>query len=306
MPKFASRLAPLPLACTAFLLCSAFALITDYSFVDKEHIAHIDAEYRNVGKARFRTLAVKGSHERYADAHAYLYFSHYLNANNALSWKAGYSFLKFDWPQNPRFRADDYNFATSSVALISTSLKNWRWIVSGAVSVDAETFNFGNTGVYYGLMWGRYHYGPKWGLHIGWFGYTGVKNGYILPVLGFDWHPSRSWQVNAIFPIDASIRYFFNEHWSIYAQASAFGRPYRFPIRAKGGVGRYHNGIFEVFSTGIELNLKYRLNHSLCFIAGGGWNLGGWILIKDHNNQHGKYYKFDDAPYVQGKLAFSF
>ncbi len=219
----------------AFVLCSSFALITDYGFVDKQHLVHLDAEYRNVGKAKFTTDSVKGSHERYADAHSYLYFSHYLNDNNALSLKAGYSFLKFDWPKNPRFREDDYHFATSSLGWISTSMKNWRWIVSAAVSVDAQTFDFGKSGVYYGVMWGRYQWRPKIGLHVGWYGYTGVKNGYILPILGFDWHPSPAWQINAIFPVDASIRYYFAEHWSIYLQASAFGRPYRFPIRAHGG-----------------------------------------------------------------------
>lgn len=289
-----------------FVLCSSFALITDYSFVDPEHVVHFDGEYRNVGKAKFRTDSVKGSHERYADAHTYLYFSHYLNENNALSWKAGYSFLKFDWPKNPRFREDDYHFATASVGWITTSIRHWRWIASGAVSIDAQTFDLGQSGVYYGVLWGRYQWGRKVGLHIGWYGYAGVKNGYILPIVGFDWCPSSSWQVNAIFPVDASIRYYFAKHWSVYCQASAFGRPYRFPIRAHGGIGRYRNGIFEVFSTGVELNLKYQQGNGLALIAGGGWNFGGWILIKDHDNHHGKYYKFDGAPYAQGKLAFSF
>ena len=290
------------------VLCSSFALITDYGFVDKEHCVHFDGEYRNVGKAKFTTDSgsVKDSHERYADAHGYLYFSHFINENNAVSWKAGYSFLKFDWPKNPRFRGDDYHFATSSLGWITTSIKNWRWIVSAAVSVDAQTFDFSQSGVYYGVMWGRYQWGPKMGLHLGWYGYTGVKNGYILPILGFDWHPSRSWQINAIFPIDASVRYYFNKHWSIYVQASSFGRPYRFPIRAHEGIGKFRHGIFEVFSTGIELNLKYHIDNAFSFIVGGGWNFGGWILIKDHNNHHGKYYNFDGAPYGQGKLTFSF
>jgi hypothetical protein len=294
------------LSILAFIFCSSFVLITDYGFVDKEHTVHFDGEYRNVGKAKFTTPTVKGTHERYADAHTYLYFSHFVNNDNAISGKVGYSFLKFDWPQNPRFKEDDYHFATSSLAWITTSIHKWRWIVSGAVSVDAQTFDFGESGVYYGLMWGRYNWKPQLGLHVGWYGYTGVKNGYILPILGFDWHPSRKWQLNAIFPVDASLRYHFAEHWSIYLQASAFGRPYRFPIRAHGGIGRYRNGIFEVFSTGIELNLKYYIDNTLSFIVGGGWNLGGWILIKDKHNEHAKYFNYNGAPYAQGKFTCSF
>lgn len=290
-----------------FLLCSSFALITDYSFVDKEHVAHIDAEFRHVGKAKFYSpKSVEGSHQSYSDGHTNLYLSHSIGDQNALSGKIGYSFLEFAWAKNPRFRGDDYHFATASLGWITTSIKRWRWILSTALSVDAQSFDFGKTGVYYGLAWGRFACLPNFGLHVGWFGYTGVKNGYQLPILGFDWHINSHWQINAIFPIDASLRYHFNECWSLYVQASSFGRPYRFPIRAKEGIDRYRNGIFEVFSTGVELNLKYQLAQAFSAIAGGGWNFGGWILIKDHNNHHGRYYKFDGAPYAQGKLTFTF
>jgi hypothetical protein len=290
-----------------FLLCSSFALITDYSFVDKEHVAHIDGEYRQVAKAKFYSPeSSEGTHQRYADAHTNLYLSHYIGDKNAVSGKVGYSFLEFNWAKNPRFRGDDYHFATGSVAWITTSINRWRWILSTAVSVDAQTFNFGKTGVYYGLAWGRFACLQNLGLHVGWFGYTGVKNGYQLPIIGFDWHINRQWQINGIFPIDASVRYHFHPNWTVYVQASSFGRPYRFPIRAQEGIGRYRNGIFEVFSTGVELNLKYHLHPTFSAIAGGGWNFGGWILIKDHNNHHGRYYKFDGAPYAQGKLTFTF
>ena len=290
-----------------FFLCSSFALITDYAFVDKEHLAHIDAEYRHVGKAKFYSpKSIAGSHQSYSDAHTNLYLSHYIGDKNALSGKIGYSFLEFDWAKNPRFQGDDYPFVTASLGWITTSINRWRWILSTALSVDAQTFNLSKSGVYYGLAWGRFAWRPNFGLHLGWFGYTGVKNGYQLPILGFDWHLNSNWHLNAIFPIDASLHYHFNACWSLYVQASSFGRPYRFPIRAHEGIGRYRKGIFEVFSTGVELNLKYRLKPTFSAIAGGGWNLGGWILIKDHNNHHGRYYKFDGAPYAQGKLTFTF
>lgn len=288
-----------------FLTCS-YDLITNYGFVDGKHRWHADNEYRSVGRAKFRTHSVKGTHETYQDLHSFTYFSHFLNPNNALSWKAGYSFLNFSWHKNPRFREDDYHFANASVAWISTAMKDWRWIMSTAVSVDAQTWDFGKSGVYYGLMWGRYQYSSTIGMHIGWAGYVGVKNGYMLPIIGVDWQANKHWRFNAIFPVNGSIEYLFNKNWKATAEIATFGRPYRFPMRAHGGKGQYRNGIFEIYSVGTELDIKYHTDKHWWLSVGGGWNYGGWILIKNHDNRHGKYYKFDGAPYFQGKYEHSF
>jgi hypothetical protein len=287
-------------------LTTSYELITDYCFVDKKAPLHFSGEYRDVGKAKFRTHSVRGSHAVYEDAHAFLYYSHYLNSNNSLSWKVGYSFLDFNWLKNPRFHESAYHFANASVGWVSTSVRNWRWILSTGASVDAQTFDFGQSGVYYGLMWGRYRYFPTLGMHIGWAGYAGVENGYLLPIIGIDWQAAAQCRVNAIFPINFSIEYYFNQYWKTTLEITTFGRPYRFPIRIHGGVNQYRNGIFEIYSIGTELDIKFNTGSAFWACFGGGWNYGGWILIKNHDNAHGKYYKFDGAPYIQGKLAFSF
>lgn len=291
---------------TVFFLTTSYELVTDYRFASDKHPVHFDGEFRDVSKAKFRTHPVKGTHAEYQDAHAFLYYSHYLTPHNSLSWKVGYSFLDFNWLQNPRFKENDYHFVNASVGWVSTSIKDWRWILSTGVSVDAQTFNFGQSGVYYGMMWGRYSYSPTIGMHIGWAGYVGVENGYFLPILGVDWQASERWRFNGIFPLNISIEYLFNKYWSTALELASFGRPYRFPMRIHGGIGRYRNGIFEVYSNGVELDLKFHKGCALGASIGGGWNFGGWILIKDHDNHHGKYYKFNGAPYVQGKLVFTF
>lgn len=293
-------------ALSLYLLCSSYQLITDYGFVDQHHPVHFDAEYRDVGRAKFRTPGFKNSHVHYKDAHAFAYYSHLLTPDNSLTWELGYSFLEFDWNKNPRFRGKDYHFANASIGWVSTSIKDWRWVFSGAVSVDAETFNFGQTGVYYGLMWGRYQFNPTLGMHVGWAGYVGVQGGYILPILGVDWRASNHWQIYGIFPILIAIKYLFNSHWSTSLEWTTFGRPYRFPMRVNEGIGKWKNGIFEVYSKGIELDLNYQLGNRLTASVGGGWNFGGWVMIKKHNSQSGRYFKFDDAPYAQGRLIFTF
>ncbi len=288
-----------------FFLTTSYELVTDYGFVSKKHPVHFDSEFRDIGKAKFRTHPVKGSHEQYQDAHAFLYYSHYLTPDNSLSWKVGYSYLGFDWHQNPRFKEKDYHFVNASLGWVSTSINDWRWILATGVSVDARSFNFGQTGVYYGLMWGRYHFSDTIGMHLGWAGYVGVRNGYLLPIVGIDWRVGQHWKFNGIFPINLSIEYLFNEHWSTSLEVASFGRPYRFPMRAREGVGRFRNCIFEVYSKGIELDMKFKTGRGFHASFGGGWNFGGWIVIKDHHNHHGKYYKYNGAPYVQGKLTFT-
>lgn len=289
-----------------FLLTTSYELVTDYSFAEKGHPVHFDGEFRAIGKEKFRTHPVRGSHATYEDAHAFLYYSHFLTPDNSLSWKIGYSFLDFNWAKNPRFRQSDYHFASASLGWVSTSIKDWRWILATGVSVDAQTFNFGQSGVYYGLMWGRYQFSDTIGMHLGWAGYVGVKNGYMIPIVGIDWSVGDHWRFYGIFPINLSIQYLFNSHWSLTTAVASFGRPYRFPMRIHQGIGKYENGIFEVYSKGVELDLNYQIGNTVTASIGAGWNFGGWILIKNHNNDHGKYYKYDSAPYAQGKLNFTF
>ncbi len=296
---------PLCLA-TILTLTSSYQLITNYGFIDNKHPVHFDGEYRTVANANFKEHKFRHQHVHYADAHAFAYYTHSLTPDNTLTWELGYSFLEFDWKQNPRFKHDDYHFANASVGWVSTSLENWRWIFSGSVSVDAHSLNFGQTGVYYGLMWGRYQLNPTVGMHIGAAGYVGVQNGYLLPIIGIDWKASKHWQVNGIFPILVSIEYLFNNHFSTSLEWATFGRPYRFPIRARDGVDRFKNGIFEVYSKGIELDLNYKIGNAFYASIGGGWNFGGWILIKDRHSNHGRYYKYNDAPYAQGRMMFTF
>ncbi len=109
-------------------LSSSYLLVTDYCFIDKKDPWHFSGEYRDVGKAKFRTHSVRGTRAAYEDAHAFLYYSHYLTDHNALSWQAGYSFLDFNWLKNPRFKDSGYHFANASLGWVTTSLKNWRWV----------------------------------------------------------------------------------------------------------------------------------------------------------------------------------
>ncbi len=295
-----------PLYLSAFFLCSSYVLLSDYSFIGKK--TYVEGEFRACGKAEFDTRSVKDTKMRYADAFGALYYSHFLNKDNALSWEIGTSYLKFDWPKNPRFKKANYDILVGSLAWISTSIERWRWILAGYATVDSSSLNFGKTGVYYLLAWGNYFSSENVGLHSGLYAHYGMENLYVLPVIGADVRFWKKWKLNAIFPIDLSLTYSFNPNWSWSLKYVTFGRPYRHPWRVKGGVGRYKHGIFEVYASGPELDLNYKRNQKTDFFAGvgGGVNLGGWILIKDRHNHHPKYFKYDAAPFAKAHLTWGF
>ena len=196
-----------------FIFCSSFWLVTDYRFVRPPNHIHFAGQFREVGKASFFSPdIVKHTKQTYADAFAYAFITQYLTPNNALTWQAGWSRIHLHWPENPRFRGEDYNFAVASLAWISTSVTDWRWILSGATTVDAESFDFGHTGVYYGLIWGRHAVRENLGAHVGIYAYYGVHNGYALPVLGLDWRATTHWNLSLVFPMHTALAYYFNQY----------------------------------------------------------------------------------------------
>lgn len=285
-------------------LCAAEYGFLDYYFVDPDRPIHFAGRYRQIGKADFETH--RRGDVNYADGYASVFYTHFLDLDNSLSWGVGYDYLKFDWIKNPRFSQKHFNYATASLGYVSTTLEKWRWIVNAGLTVDANHFNFGQTAVYHGMLWGRYHFSECCGVHVGAMGWYGVKNGYALPIFGFDWKFWSNWTASAIFPINFSLNYAFDDNWSAEVAYSGFGGPYRYPRRADDGKGGFHDPIFEIYSRGVDLNLLYKYDHLLRVALGGGWNGGGWIFIKDHNNDHGKYFHYNSAFYAQATLAFTF
>ncbi len=293
-------------------------LATDYAFVDLDHPWEIDKKYpwhfetdgRIVGSADFEHSSGKGS-LHYKDAHIFGYYNHFWNPKNAFSLQLGYTYMQLDWEKNPRFDQKNFHLGLASVAVISNQLERWRWVVNLGATVDTTTFDFGKSSVYYGLLWGRYSFLQSVGVHAGIFAFTGVHTTYTLPVIGFDWFIGSRWKLNAVFPIDFSLTYKFDKFWSTEISWATFGGPYHYPWRVNGGENgrhhdRFHDAIVEVYSRGIEWDLNYNYLNNFFAGIGVGCNFGGWLLVRDHNGRHGKYYKYNSAPYAQANLAITF
>ncbi|MCX6986566.1 MAG: hypothetical protein NT065_00165 [Chlamydiae bacterium] len=281
---------------------------TDYCFVDKKNHWHFETDFACMSNANFnKPSSVKHSKMLYAEGTTSLYYNHFVTENNAIVAQLGVNYTHLGWNHNPRFSGQEYPYAIASLSWVSYAVKDWRWVINGGLSFDAKTADIGDSGVYYALLWGRYQYTPTFGMHVGFFGYVGGgRNGYLLPVLGCDWWWSERWEYKAIFPLETSVNYHFTSQWTTALMFTTFGGPYRFPRRVHDGKGRYENGIFEIYSTGIEWDCKFKSSNCLEAGFGAGYNFGGWILVKDSHNHHGRYYKFDGSGYGRAYVGVSF
>lgn len=283
-----------------------YAFLNEEAFVKEKHLWHLESDFSKVGGAKITTGDVNGSKLHYSEGNASMFFSHFINNENALAWQVGANYIDINWDENPRFTGDQYVYGVTSLSWISNSLNKWRWVINGGVSVDTKTWNFGKSAVYFTTLWGRYQHSKNLGLHMGFFAYYGALNGYVLPILGLDWWMSPKWELKAVFPIDASLNYHFTKCFTASILATSMGGPYRFPRRAHGGIDSYDDGIFKIYSTTVEGNLKFALKDFFSVGAGGGWDFGGWIQIADSQSHHKQYFDFNGAPYfrVFGTLTF--
>lgn len=293
-----------PLSLLATSLTAAPYGFSDYYFVDPDRHWHAEGAYRWVAEAQFEKS--KWHHINYSDSDLSLYYTQFFDDENTLTYGVGYDYLRLKWDQNPRFNQTNFHYLVGSLGFVSTTLERWRWIINTGFSVDAARMDFGPSAVYHAMLWGRYQFIDQIGIHMGALGWYGVKNGRGFPVFGFDWRFNDKWSGNAIFPIDYSITYSFDESWSLETAYASMGGPYKYPRRAHHGTAGFRDPIFFVYSNGVDLTLKYKFEHLLRVALGIGWDFGGWVYIKDHESHHGKYYHFKSAPYAQGTVALTF
>ena len=294
------------LAILSPLLATDYAFLNEDTFIDQEHILHIESDYSVVGSASFENSHLQNTKLNYSEGNASAYFTHFFDQENALVWQVGANYVGLGWKDNPVFTQDNYAYGITSLGLVSHSLEKWKWIINGGVAVSAKTFNFGQSGVYFTTLWGRYEQRKNLGVHLGFFAYYGALNGYVLPILGLDWKPAPKWELKAIFPLEASLTHHFTDFFTSSVLATSLGGPYRFPRRIQGGIGEDQNGIFKVFSTAMEWNLQFAIENFCSLGAGGGYDFGGWIQVANEHSHHKRYYNFNGAPYARifGSITF--
>lgn len=277
--------------------------LNDYFFFNGKNHFEGEAFYSAVGGADLQDPP-EPSKLYYSEAGASAYAGFYPNKDNTISFQGGYNLMRINWNENPVFSQKNFNDLVVSLAWISTSLPDWRWVMDVGAHIDTNYYNLATNTFYTAFLWGRLSYKPYMGFNYGFLGQVGVKSYYILPIIGLDTFVSQHIQICAVFPLDISVAYYVSRQLHFRVKWRSFGGWYRANHEAK-IEGPGHGPLITLSSSGVDGGVYFD-GYGLRFSAFGGWDFGGWLFTQNYNKTNKEYYHFGGAPYAGGKLDFAF
>jgi hypothetical protein len=277
----------------------------DYRAVETQHPTLFEGYYRAAGGAKLKTAPYKNSKLKFSDYDAGINYTYSINPEHTLSLGLGTYANTVNWDKNPCFIHKDYNYVVGSAGFSSLGVENWRWSGSSVLAFQTQNFGITKSGWISALFWGEYFVNKTTHIHVGFWGYTGVKNIYFLPILGFDWKLNHA-ELSAIFPFDIAARYKPNKNFHLELAGKWFGGPYRFPQRISQGINGYEQGIFEIFAPTTELGAYYHPSAHLNIGLMAGFTYGGWLQVTNQQGHNKSYYDFKSAPYGAVSGVFKF
>jgi hypothetical protein len=214
----------------------------------------------------------------------------------------GYTAMQFDWDKNHFFRATDMGQLSLSLSGFSNRLERWRWQAQLTASWEPRYSNFTDYTNYDIILWGRHEYcnWKDFHLHIGFWAEAGMRLDHIYPIIGFDWAFSEKWMLNLVFPMNMSLVYALDEHWSAALAVRIFNVRYRF-----GEHEHLEKALLYYRNGGLELAMNYGKGLLTANIHV-GVTAGGRFRISDHENKHKKHFNMDSAAYAGGEVAYRF
>jgi hypothetical protein len=287
---------------TSALFAIDLSFIPDYQVIDGDKIFDLAGYGAWIGHQEFDEKEFK--HLSFNEEAIGTYFNYYFNEKNILTIGTGYTRQYLGWDENPAFSQKSFDDFVLDFSLTSFQLESWRWIIDLGAHVNLNHFNLGNSAFYTQLLWGRYQHLDNLGVHIGFAGQAGVSNAKYLPLLGLDWYFHPNFSIVAVYPAEAALNYHINSNWKIAIKYRSFAGWYH-AFHRTGPNEPLPNSIFTMESTGVDLGVYLDKEHFRIYIYG-GYNVGGWILIEDSDGDHGKYYKFGQAPYAAIKAGLTF
>ncbi len=277
----------------------------DYRNMDDKHPIFVEGFYRQAKGATIKNTHLKGTKLKYSEYDAGINYTYTLNPEHFLNLALGTYGENLNWNANPAFLGKNYDYVVGSIGFTSLGIENWRWSSATVLSFQTQNFGIKESGYISIMFWGEYFATNHFHVHAGFWGYTGVKNIYFLPILGFNWN-YKEYEVAAIFPFDIAIRYKPFKAFHMELAGKWLGGPYRFPQRMNNGIKEFKNGIFELFAPTTELGLYYHPSYHLNIGVSGGYTYGGWLLVRNSKNKDTIYYKFKSAPYAAVSGMFKF
>jgi hypothetical protein len=285
-----------------YALDSSFG--TDYSFIHHGNYVNVEGYFSAASKAKIDKKGFHGSHLRYGEQGSAIFINAYPAKHHAFSIQLGYGLTDLNWKQNPAFKQKTFSDGIFSLGYISTAIEHWRWVINLGAHANLDHFSWSRNTFYRGMLWGRLTCRKTVGAHLGVLGQSGVKSSYLFPILVFDWAFHEKWKINAIFPLDFSLHYFFAKNWSSALSYRSFGGWYH-SFHRVGKNEREPESMVSVHSNGVDLGIDLNTKHFSAELFVGA-NLGGWMLIRNRHGGHSRYFHFDSAAYggIRASLKF--
>lgn len=213
----------------------------------------------------------------------------------ALDFSATY----LSWDQNPYFKQDHFNILSLEAVYFTHRLDRWFWRTSLSINMDTEEWQSDYTS-YDLMLWGRYEFTKEIGIHIGFWGETGIRLDRVWPILGADWQISKQWKLNLVYPVNISLNYSLNQNWSFALAGRNFNT--RFRVNRDQSCPRF---LVRYQNIGAEFMVRYE-NLGISANIHGGVTFAGKYRVANSHNHHAHNYPLEPAGYIGGEIDVSF
>lgn len=254
-----------------------------------------NAKIREPGK--FSGGAVRYGH---ADIEGSVVWYYDPECGEAADFLVGYSNSLVRWEDNPFFDKTTFHTVRVGIGGLSNRLEDWLWRGRVIANIDADHWQRDYM-TYDLFLWGRYDYCQDIGVHLGFYGLTGMRIDRVYPILGFDWAMNEKWQLNVIFPMDISLTYLINDCWN----AALVWRPFLDRHRV-GESEPLSEALWFYQSSGAELAFNYTVCDWLSANVHVGGLFGGELKISNRDYRHKRHIKLKGAGYFGGEFVVNF
>lgn len=266
----------------------------------------ISGNFDWIGDSKLHSKINDGRKVGYVEGDIDLSYTHMVNGCEGVTFGIGGSTTHINWQENPFFKEKMYNNLIVTVGAFSKRFECWDWRGSFSISSDCREWNLNEYGLYTTTLWGRYSWDTRFcsdlGLNIGFIDRAGIKNNYLLPIVGVDFRMNRNWKVNVVYPVNVSLVYTLNDAWSVAIVGKKWNSLHR--------VNKHEvlsKGIFNYRNMGAEFAIFYECTTSVSANIHVGSTFGqGDIKISDKNNRTQRHNKLQSSAYAGGGFTWRF
>jgi hypothetical protein len=282
--------------------------LSDFSSEDiketsKGYPLTLSVDFDSIGDSKIRKGFFKDDEVKFAiaqaKANAIVYYCPAYSEGATIG--VVYTYTSFHWDSNPWFNQQFFNTLSFRLGGFSKRLPRWFWQGLIGINIDANQWNLNEYATYDFILWGRYEYCRHIGVHIGLIAQTGMQLDRVYPILGADWQMSKQWKLNLVFPVNVSLEYLINDHWSIALAGRSFNSRQRIGPRHES----QPKAVFRYDNTGAEVSVRYEKANMAVNVHVGS-TLGGRFKVANRHNDHSHTYNLDSDAYAGAEAAIKF